>query len=305
MIGNMEYPTNIKFKIISLEPEFIIKLTSQEGEEFKLTTHRLPHFDEWLSFWIIWKFGDDKFLKEYGSEFKIGMGGGIFDEHCLKSNGKKICAAELVADKLEVRQHPYLQRILKGAAEADSTGAYRFLNLSDIIITMNQLAMGNSSIEKGIMERILYFVFDSLDAAFLKAKGVADIKKSFLNKEFKEVSWNKDGYNRVLKIIIAETDSPFVIDAMNILTKSQKIDWAVLIVKRSQGNLAIFMNKNDKRIQIDASKFFKILLEKESDSWYSFAEHAILNGNERYQKPPTNLKIDEIIALIKDNVDVD
>jgi len=67
----------------------------------------------------------------------IGVGGNDWDDHVVE--GRRLCAADLVAKDLGLEQDPAVQRMLSAVRENDLAGRGGYMHLADCIRAMNQV----------------------------------------------------------------------------------------------------------------------------------------------------------------------
>jgi len=304
----------------------------------KIITHVKPHLDELVAIWLLKRFGENTFPGVHSATIEydvsdqkrnafseltngvlmIGCGGGEFDEHPYGTDGmrkKHECAATLVAKALGLRQDPRLQGLFNYVYNNDVKGVYHRFDLADLT---HQL---QSSCDP---HTVIYLIFKMLDAHLESQKIFMEAGEEFRQKA-KIIKTLGNG--KALTIVSVCSDNPKISAFARSLEGGKA---ALVIVKNSEGNIAIVSNKYHLsnsyyiadlarviRLHEQTAKISKGILkrrvtsswqtlEKEgevlgAEEWYFHPQsQSLLNGNERYSKRPTNLTLEQIenLALI-------
>ncbi len=226
-----------------------------------LITHHNEHPDEFVSFWLLKKFGHLKFLNiekifedlkiehvdadNYIGEdaltgeemlfekgiLAIGIGGGIFDEHPSHAGDRKTgcCSATLVAKYLGVANYPELKKIIAYVESNDLKGQSSFLDLAHQIRLMQDA--------KWAFRKIMIKVFDVIDLIYDEQRQFHHIIGGEVKNKAKRFGVDIDG--REIKIAVIETDMEKV---DRYLRSSLGGSYSVVVQKNSNGNVQIFSN---------------------------------------------------------------
>ena len=299
----------------------------------KIATHVRPHLDEIVAIWLLSMFGEERYpgaaeaTIEYwagggetptgqpASEYEangyllVGTGGGRFDEHGRNGDKGKEgdCAATLVAKDLGIDQDAALAKILKFTLTNDLRGASHPFDLAAMIKSMYQLYPEDS-------ERVIAWAIDALNAKYLEQKAFVDAQTTEL--ENAEVLTITAGAKEFTMVVV-ESDNEHVSKAAR---SKDGLDAAIVVQKRSRGNVQIYTNKRHGLQLLDLAQMlrleeqhlkgrmvttdWKVLVAEGkvegAEEWYYHHEgQMLLNGSlSAPDVPPTNISLDRIKQAI-------
>jgi len=297
-----------------------------------IATHVRPHLDEIVAIWLLIKFGADKYpgVAEAAIEYwtnggnapdgrsaegyeaegylLVGTGGGRFDEHGRNGDKSKQgdCAATLVAKDLGIDQDPILVKILKFTLTNDLHGTSHPFDISAISKAMHEFYPDDP-------EKVMTWAMAALDVKYLEQKGFVDAQIALENAEVLTIM---DGTQQH-KMVIIESDSEHVSKAAR---NKSGLDAAIVVQKRSTGNVQIFSNKRHGLQLYDLAQMLRLeeqaLADKVvttdwaqlraegkiegAEEWYFHHEgQMLLNGSlSAPDVSPTRISLDQIKAAI-------
>ncbi len=298
-----------------------------------LVTHERPHFDEIVAFWLLRKFGETIFLGistakvvfwatgggtpdgrsaeewERDGFLPIGIGGGRFDEHPSTGNGRKEgeCAATLVAKAIGVHENPALELLLKYVLDNDTKGAGHPMDIAHLATLLYQLYPDNP-------EKVMEWVTEGIETKYREQLDfwIGTREEYERVAETEEIACLED---RTLQMVTVVSDS----EQMNKFARFQGA--AVVIQKRSTGNVQIFTNKKFGLVLEDVAQMLR-LAEQEAKGevvtteWHELATEgkvpgaeewffheklqALLNGSSTAKDvPPTSLPLEVIQEAVR------
>ena len=304
-----------------------------------ILTHERPHLDEIVAIWLLRKFGEQRFpgistaavtftsirrLAEAGlkpEEYEtqgtllLGIGGGRLDEHPTMDEGRKAgdCATTLVAKELGVSDDPSLAKILRFVRAADVEGNASPFDISYVVKLLHAkhpddpnraMEWALVAIEAKYQEQLRFFtvVKPEFDA---KAK-VEEIAVGQKRWRIVSIDSDEDGIHKYAR-------SEYGARA------------AIVIQRRSSGNVAIFGNK---QVGVDLREAAKLIRLAErgakglepthdedrltaegyapgAEEWFYHKQgQMLLNGSlTQADVPATRLSLDRIAELVKIGVD--
>jgi len=197
-------------------------------------THEASHLDEIAAMWLIEKFADKEFLDKYAPTrtLEVGIGGGPFDEHPVNGELKEDeCAATLVAKALGVDEEPALEKILKFVVTHDLKGGAQPFDLCSLVKLLHQQFPNNP-------EKVIEWTITGLEAKYQEQLSFFSVTKAEFERATEVEAIRVSG--RVLKMATIVSDDP----QMSKFARSRYGgEVAVLIQKRSTGNVQIFSNR--------------------------------------------------------------
>lgn len=283
------------------------------GETVSFETHIAPHLDEITAKWLIEKFADKKFLDKYAPNkvLKVGIGGGPFDEHPAENGERKEgeCAATLVAKALRVFDDPALEKILKFVVMQDLKGGDQPFGLSYLVKLLRQQFPDNP-------EKAIEWAITGLEAKYQEQLWFFSTTKAEFERaaEVEEICQGE----QLLKLVTILSDDNQINKFARSLFGGRT---AILVQKRSSGNVQIFTNKKfginladvAQMIRLEeqqaknniVTKDWKVLRAEGkvagAEEWYYHLEgQMLLNGSlTALDVLPTRLSIGRIKKLIR------
>jgi len=293
----------------------VIKLLELEikaaGKKVTIRTHDRPHFDEIVAKWLIEKFADKEFLQyASGGVIEIGIGGGFFDEHQKDKEGKQEeCAATLVAKALGLDDDPVFKKLLKFTVTVDQKGGSQPFDIASLTKILHQQFPNNP-------ERVIKWVEMGIKAKYWE-------QLQF----FKEA---KEEFDRAAEVEEVQGPGGRMLKMVSIISDNEQISKfarsvyggraAIVIQKRSSGNIQIFTNKKFGLRLFDVARILRIeeqkvkgkvivkdwqKLESEGEvegieEWfYHKIGEMLLNGSLTAPNvPPTRLSLQRIKELV-------
>jgi hypothetical protein len=304
-----------------------------------ILTHERPHVDEIVAIWLLRKFGEERFpgvasatvsfttvrkLAEAGQKpedyekrgmLLLGIGGGRFDEHPTMEAERKAgdCAATLVARELGVGDDPSLAKILRFVRAADVQGNASPFDVSYVV----KLLHGQYPDDP---QRVIDWALVAIEAKYQEQlRFFTVVKPEFDAKaRVEEVAVGQ----RRLKMVVIESDE----DGIHKYARSEfGVRAAVVIQRRSTGNVAVFGNKQAGVDLREAAKLIR-LEEREAkglelardeerllaegyapgaEEWFYHKQgQMLLNGSlTQADVPATRLGLDRIAELVKVGID--
>ena len=304
-----------------------------------ILTHERPHLDEIVAIWLLRRFGEPRFpgvgtaevaftsarkLAEAGlkpEEYEargtilLGIGGGRFDEHPSLEQGRKAddCAATLVARELGVGEDPALAKILKFVRAADVEGNASPFDISYIV----KLLHGRYPDDP---HRVIDWALVAIEAKYQdQLRFFTVVKQEFdARAKVEQIAIGKRRFN----MVTIDSDE----DGIHKYARSEYgARAAVVVQRRSSGNVAVFGNKQAGVDLREVAKLIRLAerkakgLELEPDEERLLAEgHAegaeewfyhrpgqmLLNGSlTQADVAPTRLSLERIVELVRIGVD--
>lgn len=304
-----------------------------------IVTHERPHLDEIVAIWLLRKFGEQMFpgidtakvvfwktggvtpdgrtAEEYEADgvLLVGVGGGQFDEHPTTNGERKQgdCAATLIAKAIGVEDDPALELLLKYVVDNDTKGAGHPLDIAHLATLLHQRYPNNP-------EKVMEWVTEGIEAKYREQYEFWTLTREEYERvaEVEEV-WGPDG--RTLTMVTVVSDS----EQMSKFARFRGA--AVVIQKRSSGNVQIFTNKRFGLVLYDVAQMLR-LAEQETKSnvvttdWKTLAAEgkvegaeewffheklqALLNGSSTAKDvPPTRLTLDIIKEVVRIGINPD
>jgi hypothetical protein len=302
-------------------------------------THERPHVDEIVAIWLLRKFGEQRFpgvgtatvsftsirrLAEAGLKpedyeargtLLLGIGGGRFDEHPTMDEGRKTgdCATTLVAKELGVSDDPSLAKILRFVRAADVEGNASPFDISYVVKLLHAKHPDDP-------HRVIEWALVAIEAKYQEQlRFFTVVKPEFDAKaRVEEITVGK----RRLRIVTIDSDE----DGIHKYARSEYgARAAIVIQRRSSGNVAVFGNKQAGVDLREATKLIRLAereakgLEFASDDERLLAEgyapgaeewfyhkqgQMLLNGSlTQADVPATRLSLDRIAELVKIGID--
>ena len=295
-----------------------------------IVVHRRPHLDEICAIWLLRKFGEDKFPgaseasmvfegaggddlagfsgDEYEGEgvILIGVGGGKFDEHPgVKTFGKKDeCASTLVAKELGIENELALERILRFAKASDLKAGNQPFDMANMVKAMHHANPDDPCL-------VVNWTMQGLDAKYLEQVNFLAAKGEIQNKASLE---EIQGPGRKIKLAYGVSES----EQFNSACRNQGA--AVVIQKRSSGNVQIYTAKKEGLILDDVARMLRMdeqeakgnvvttdwktlasegKVEGAEEWWFQRAGQMLLNGSLSCPNTPTHLSLEQIKDIVK------
>jgi hypothetical protein len=305
----------------------------------RILTHERPHLDEIVAIWLLRRFGEQRFpgigaaaveftsirrLQEAGRKpedyeadgtLLLGIGGGRFDEHPTLDEGRKTgdCATTLVARELGISDDPSLAKILRFVRAADVDGNASPFDISYVVKLLHNRCPDNA---QWVMEWALVGIeakYEEQRRFFTVVKPEFDAKA-----RVEEIEVGK----KRLRVVTVDSDE----EGIHKYARSEHgARAAIVIQRRSTGNVAVFGNKQAGVDLREAAKLIR-LAEREAkglapapdderllaegyapgaEEWFYHRQgQMLLNGSlTQADVPPTRLSLDRIAELVKIGVD--
>jgi hypothetical protein len=296
-----------------------------------IISHEGPHLDELAAIWLLKSFGEEKFPgiekarlifdREQASgksaaDFEkegvlligVGEGRGRFNEHPVNGDRKEgECAATLVAKELEVDDDPALQKILRYVLITETQGGAKPFELSSLVKTLSDEEP----------EKLVEWTTRALEAKYREQLQFWSRTKQEFEKNSKiETVPGLNG--RMLKIAVVVSDDKLVYRFAFSLHGGRI---AVVVQKKSTGNVQIFMNKRFGLFMDDIAQMIRYeeqrvksnvvttdwemlraegKIEGVEEWYYHWAAQMLLNGSLTAPNvPPTKLSLEKIIKIVK------
>jgi hypothetical protein len=305
----------------------------------RILTHERPHLDEIVAIWLLHKFGEQRFpgisaaavtftsirkLAEAGLKpedyeaqgtLLLGIGGGRFDEHPTLEEGRKAgdCATTLVARELGVSDDPSLAKILRFVRAADVEGNASPFDVSYVVKLLHARYPDDP-------RRVIDWALVAIEAKYQEQlRFFTVVKPEFDAKaRVEEIAVGQ----RRLRIVTIDSDE----DGIHKYARSEYgARAAVVIQRRSSGNVAVFGNKQAGVDLREAAKLVR-LAEREAkglepaadeerllaegyapgaEEWFYHKQgQMLLNGSlTQADVPATRLSLDRIAELVKIGID--
>jgi len=284
------------------------------GEKVKFKTHEALHFDEIVAKWLIERFGDKEFLDRYAPNriLEVGVGGGSFDEHPV-INGKRKegeCSATLIAKALRIEEDPSLQKLLRFTLSTDLKGGSQPFDLSYLVKVLHQQFPKDP-------EKVIEWVTIGIEAKYHEQlQFFKDTKEEF--DRAAEIEEVQGPGGRMLKMVSIVSDNGQISKFARSVYGGRA---AIVIQKRSSGNIQIFTNKKFGLGLFDVARMIRIeeqqakrklittdwkVLESEGkvegvEEWFYHLEgQMLLNGSlTAPDVPPTKLSLGKIKRIVQ------
>ena len=304
-----------------------------------ILTHERPHVDEIVAIWLLRKFGEQRFpgvgtatvsftsirrLAEAGLKpedyeargtLLLGIGGGRFDEHPTLEQDRKTgdCATTLVAKELGVSDDPSLAKILRFVRAADVDGNASPFDISYVVKLLHAKHPDDP-------HRVIEWALVAIEAKYQEQlRFFTVVKPEFDAKaRVEEITVGK----KRLRIVTIDSDE----DGIHKYARSEYGGRAAVVIqRRSTGNVAVFGNKQAGVDLREAAKLIR-LAEREAkglklaadderllaegyapgaEEWFYHRQgQMLLNGSlTQADVPATRLSLDRIAELVKTGVD--
>jgi hypothetical protein len=304
-----------------------------------ILTHERPHLDEIVAIWFLRKFGEQRFpgvssapvtftsirrLAEAGLKAEdyeaqgtllLGIGGGRFDEHPTMDVGRKSndCATTLVAKELGVSDDPSLAKILRFVRAADVEGNASPFDISYVVKLLHARYPDDP-------HRVIEWALVAIEAKYQEQlRFFTVVKPEFDAKaRVEEVAVGQ----RRLRIVSIDSDE----DGIHKYARSEYGGRAAIVIqRRSSGNVAVFGNK---QVGVDLREAAKLIRLAErgakglepahdedrltaegyapgAEEWFYHKQgQMLLNGSlTQADVPATRLSLDRIAELVKIGID--
>ena len=305
----------------------------------RILTHERPHLDEIVAIWLLRKFGEQRYpgiaraevsftsirkLAEAGLKpedyeaqgtLLLGIGGGRFDEHPTMDEGRKAgdCATTLVAREIGVSDDPSLAKILRFVRAADVEGNASPFDVSYVVKLLHARYPDDP-------HRVIEWALVAIEAKYQEQlRFFTVIKPEFDAKaRVEEVAVGK----KRLRIVTVDSDE----DGIHKYARSEYgARAAIVIQRRSSGNVAVFGNKQAGVDLREAAKLIRLaeqeakgipaLADEErllaegyapgAEEWFYHRQgQMLLNGSlTQADVPPTRVSLDRILELVKIGID--
>jgi len=304
-----------------------------------ILTHERPHLDEIVAIWLLRKFGEQRFpgvataavtftslrkLAEAGLKpedyeaqgtLLLGIGGGRFDEHPTMDEGRKTgdCATTLVAKELGVSDDPSLAKILRFVRAADVEGNASPFDISYVVKLLHARYPEDP-------HRVIEWALVGIEAKYQEQLRFFTVVKPEFDAKAR-IEEIPVGQRRV-RMVAIDSDE----DGIHKYARSEYGGRAAVVIqRRSKGNVAIFGNKQAGVDLREAAKLIR-LAEQEAkgltpacdeerllaegyapgaEEWFYHRQgQMLLNGSlTQADVPPTRLSLDRIAELVKIGVD--
>jgi hypothetical protein len=304
-----------------------------------ILTHERPHLDEIVATWLLRKFGEQRFpgistaevtftsirrLAEAGLKpedyeaqgvLLIGIGGGRFDEHPTLEEERKAgdCATTLVAKELGISDDPSLAKILRFVRAADVEGNASPFDISYVVKLLHAQYPADP-------HRVIEWALVAIEAKYQEQLRFFTVVKPEFDAKAKveEIVVGQ----KHLRIVSIDSDE----DGIHKYARSEYGARAAIVVqRRSSGNVAVFGNKQAGVDLREAAKLIR-LAEREAkgrelaaddekllaegyapgaEEWFYHRQgQMLLNGSlTQADVPATRLSLDRIAELVKIGVD--
>jgi len=304
-----------------------------------ILTHERPHLDEIVAIWLLRKFGEQRFpgisaagvtftsirkLAEAGLRpedyeaqgiLLLGTGGGRFDEHPTMEAERKAgdCATTLVAKELGVNDDPSLAKILRFVRAADVEGNASPFDISYVVKLLHARHPDDP-------HRVIEWALVGIEAKYQEQLRFFTVVKPEFDAKAKvdEIAVGQ----RRLRIVAIDSDE----DGIHKYARSEYgARAAIVIQRRSSGNVAVFGNK---QVGVDLREAVKLIRLAErgakglelgadderllaegyspgAEEWFYYKQgQMLLNGSlTQADVPATRLGLDRIAELVKIGVD--
>jgi len=284
-----------------------------EGIRAIIETHFRPHLDELTAIWLIERYGNQGFVKQYAEDgvIKLGIDGGPLDEHPDPEKGDRKegeSACSLVAKALSLTG-PAMSFLVQQVTRQDSSGSSSSLELGFIVEVMYH----NDKTAEQVME----FVFGVLDDLYryqykLQTTTAQEYKRLA---QFEEIPTHRGP----LKMVVLDgTNNP----QLSKYARSKAGGYVAIVIQRQPtGNVQIFTNQF---YNIDLSGIARTIQQKELlalgqspsevglgsegmiANWYYHSKmQALLNGSLKHPEvPPTKLSLEKLRDIIRQNLKI-
>lgn len=206
-----------------------------EGETVFFDTHEAPHLDEIAAKWLIEKFGNKEFLDKYAPNrtLEVGIGGGSFDEHPVHGERKEDeCATTLVAKALGVDDEPALEKILKFVVTHDLKGGVQPFDLAYLVNLLHRQFPNDP-------EKVIEWATIGLEAKYQEQLQFFTATKQEFERAA-EIEEIQGPGGQILKMVTVVSDD----EQMSKFARSSLGGRAAIVIqKRSSGNVQIYTNK--------------------------------------------------------------
>jgi hypothetical protein len=305
----------------------------------KILTHERPHLDEIVAIWLLRRFGEKRFpgsstaevaftsarkLAEAGLKpedyegrgtLLLGIGGGRVDEHPTLEEGRKggECTTTLVAKELGVNDDPSLSKILRFVRAADIEGNASPFDVSYVVKLLHAQYPADP-------QRVIEWALVAIEAKYQEQlQFFTVIKPEFDAKaRIEEVTVGQ----RRFRMVTIDSDE----DGIHKYARSDYgAKAAVVIQRRSSGNVAVFGNRHAGvdlrevakliRLAEREAKGLEVVHDEErltaeghalgAEEWFYHRQgQMLLNGSlTQADVPATRLALDRIAELVKIGLD--
>ena len=264
-----------------------------------ILTHERPHLDEIVAIWLLRKFGEPRFpgvsaaevtftsirkLAEAGRKpedyeaqgtLLLGIGGGRFDEHPTMEEGRKSndCATTLVAKDLGISEDPSLAKILRFVRAADVDGNASPFDISYVVKLLHARYPDDP-------HRVIEWALVAIEAKYQEQlRFFTVVKPEFEAKaKVEEIAMGQ----RRLRVVSIDSDE----DGIHKYARSEYGGRAAIVIqRRSSGNVAIFGNK---QVGVDLREAAKLirLAEREAKGLSKWGQSlGVAQGPAKGQSP--------------------
>ncbi|HEV8600986.1 MAG TPA: hypothetical protein VGQ87_00075 [Patescibacteria group bacterium] len=229
-----------------------------------IVTHFFPHWDEIVAIYLLVNFGEKLFPgiskavieyidnpesvngKELLKEGKIavGVGGGEFDEHGRK---EIVCAAELVARKLDLFRDPVVKEVIAYTRWADRNPGVAENELPNLVKRWHRAKPRNPGF-------VIARGFEELDMKFVDSRWFHKVMKgletSMQRLTFPLLGTNKEVRFGIIRKNDPNSDSPYAAKA------ARKVGAQLVFKRQSNGNVAVLTDTRafeDDNLRLDLS----------------------------------------------------
>lgn len=297
-----------------------------------IATHPRPHLDEITAIWLLRKAGTGMFsgvenakieywnesdIKKSSEEYEkegillLGIGGGRFDEHPTERNARKEneCCATLVAKHLGIDDDPIFEKILKFTFNNDLKASTHPFDLGYVTSILHQQFPDDP-------EKVMEWTVTGLEAKYREQLQFFTTTSEEFKKAAKLEQVQCNG--RILNLVTVESDD---VQMNKFARSSHGCNAAVIIQKRSSGNVQILPNKKFRiklydvaqMLRLEEQKLKRVLLTTDwkelsaegkvqgAEEWFFHEEgQFLLNGSSTaLDVPPTQIPIERITELVK------
>lgn len=307
----------------------------------EIVTHVAPHLDEIVAVWLLRTFGEAKFpgiakakvtfwstggatpdgrtAAEYEQDgiILVGVGGGRFDEHPTETSARKegACATTLVAEALGVHEDPALEKILHFVVHNDLKGSSQPFDLPSMVKILHQQHPSSS-------KKVMDWALQAIEAKYQEQlRFWTSTKEQF--EKIAQVETTPGPRDSMLKIVTIESDD----ELMNKFARSpQGGQAAVIIQKRSTGNVQIFTNKVYGLTLYDTAQILRLAEQQkkggvvQTTDWKTLSSEGVVPGCEEWffhhgmqsllngsltakEVPPTRLSLEHIKQIVRIGID--
>lgn len=299
-----------------------------------IVVHGKPHLDEIAAIWLLRMFGEEKFpgistatvvfwgnggetpdgrtAEDYEREgtLLIGVGGGRFDEHPAVNSKRKQdeSATTLVAKAIGVDGEPALKKIFEYVTDEDLNGSSRPFDLAHLVKLLHKQYPDNP-------EKAMEWATAALEAKYREQMQFWAAKEEYGRiAQVEEVPGPEGKSLRVASIV---SDN---VQMSEFARSNHGGNAAIVILKRSSGNVQIFTNKRFKLDLCDVVRMIRLAEQRAkgliltsdwrelmaegkvagAEEWfYHLTGQMLLNGSlTATDVPPSQIALEDIRRIV-------